>query len=141
MQTIVSVYRLFVMTDRIDSLTEPGNALNKPSAKAAFYVLHIVPEWIAAVILLGYNTRQVFGTGPWGDWRRKDETEEQRRKRIAKEARKGQGLSEHEPVGAYNNEGEDERVYMLSELRTGNTSAPPNGSSTKPMSLVGHFHR
>ncbi|KAF6763230.1 hypothetical protein DFP72DRAFT_1060403 [Ephemerocybe angulata] len=91
---IVGVYRLSVMHHRTPSLdsTLPGT-LNSPGAKASFYVLHIVPEYLAIAILLGFNTRKTFGTGAWGDWRGQDDTpkliakrKERQEKRAAKKA-------------------------------------------------------
>ncbi|KAK2467872.1 hypothetical protein APHAL10511_000167 [Amanita phalloides] len=81
----ITTYRLSVMYDWTDSLLATGpNTLNSSGAKAAFYVLHALPEWLASLILFCTNVRQVFGTGPFGDWRRADETEEQRAKREEK---------------------------------------------------------
>ncbi|KAF5328866.1 hypothetical protein D9619_011724 [Psilocybe cf. subviscida] len=87
--SIVGVYRLTVMRLRTDSLQVPG-PLSTAWAKTAFYVFHIVPEWLFILILFSVNTRRIFGTGPWGDYRGKDETEKQRQKREAKEAKRRQ---------------------------------------------------
>lgn len=51
--------------------TAPG-AQNCPGEKAAFYVLHVAPEFVATAILVSLNARRVFGTGPWGDLRVRD---------------------------------------------------------------------
>lgn len=77
------------------------SALDTTWAKTAFYVFHVLPEWLASLILFADNTRKTFGTGPFGDWRIRDETEKQRKKR---EAKKNQGrLSvEHEEVELQN---------------------------------------
>jgi hypothetical protein len=75
------------MGNRTTLLSAP-DALNTPRAKAAFYILHVLPEWLASVILFGYNIRKSFGTGLKGDWRSQDETEKQRVKRLEKEAKK-----------------------------------------------------
>ncbi|TCD60128.1 hypothetical protein EIP91_010690 [Steccherinum ochraceum] len=65
---IISVYRIVVMRLQTDSLTSmaPGS-LNSAGSKAAFYVLHIVSEWLAAATLLSINIREWFETGLWGD--------------------------------------------------------------------------
>ena len=42
--------------------------LNGHDAKALFYGLHLFPELIAAVLLLGVNVRVVYNTGLAGDW-------------------------------------------------------------------------
>ncbi|KAF9522656.1 hypothetical protein CPB83DRAFT_864127 [Crepidotus variabilis] len=85
--TIISVYRLIVMPLRVTSLSDPVRT-NTSSGKAAFYVFHVLPEWLSSVILFGAQTRKIFGTGPCGDVRSKDETEEQKMKRLDKEAKK-----------------------------------------------------
>ena len=72
---------------RIDSLRGP-NLLDSSSAKAAFYIFHILPEWLAICILFSENVRKTFGTGLFGDWRGKDETEAEKTKRLAKRAAK-----------------------------------------------------
>jgi hypothetical protein len=69
------------------SLTAPS-PLNTPRSKAAFYLFHVLPEWLACLILLGYNIRKTFGTGFLGDWRISDETEKQRVQRLAREAKR-----------------------------------------------------
>ncbi|RXW23523.1 hypothetical protein EST38_g2350 [Candolleomyces aberdarensis] len=90
--TVVAVYRLSVMWHESPALdsTVPGT-LNSPGAKASFYILHILPEWLASAILLGFNTRKSFGTGAFGDWRGVDDRPkdiERREKRKAKRAAK-----------------------------------------------------
>lgn len=89
---IVAAYRLSVMHYRTPSpeFTGPGS-LSSPGAKAAFYVLHILPEWLSVAILLCFNVRKIFGTGLAGDWRGVDETAKQiatRREREAKRVAK-----------------------------------------------------
>jgi hypothetical protein len=91
-QTVIAVYRLAIMWHRTPSLdsTEPGT-LNSPGAKASFYILHVLPEWIASAVLLGFNTRKIFATGAFGDWRGVDDRPkdiERREKRKAKRAAK-----------------------------------------------------
>jgi len=81
-QCVISIYRMSVMPTRISSLTERSR-LNTPGGKAAFYIFHVLPEWLATAILFSVNIRKIFGTGLFGDWRRKDETEEEKKKRIA----------------------------------------------------------
>ena len=92
-QATISIYRLAVMyhwTTR-DSIFATGpDTLNSPGAKAAFYILHAFPEWLASLVLFSTNVRMVFGTGMFGDWRRKDETAEQRAKREEKERQKSE---------------------------------------------------
>ena len=74
-----------------DSIFATGpDTLNSPGAKAAFYILHAFPEWLASLVLFSTNVRMVFGTGMFGDWRRKDETAEQRAKREEKERQKSE---------------------------------------------------
>ncbi len=51
--------------------TAPGS-LNSPQAKAAFYVFHAAPEYLAAAFLLTMDVRRVFATGLWGDRRFRD---------------------------------------------------------------------
>ncbi|KAJ2919926.1 hypothetical protein MD484_g434, partial [Candolleomyces efflorescens] len=97
--TVIAVYRLSIMWHRSPSLesTEPGT-LNSPGAKASFYILHVLPEWIASAVLLSFNTRKTFGTGAFGDWRGADDRPkdiERREKRKAKRAaKKAEKLSE-----------------------------------------------
>jgi len=85
----VCIYRLSVMHNRTDSITSMvPSALNSGSAKALFYVFHILPEWLCIVILFAFNMREVCGTGPFGDYRDADESEVQREERRKKEAEK-----------------------------------------------------
>ena len=51
--------------------TGPGS-LNEPSSEAAFYVLHVLPEFTAAALLVSINVRETFATGRWGDNKTKD---------------------------------------------------------------------
>jgi len=79
-------------------LTE--SKLNRPGEKAAFYIFHILPEWLAAVVLFVNNIRKTFGTGLAGDWRIKDETGREKEKRIAsEEKRKTKNFAEKENAG------------------------------------------
>jgi hypothetical protein len=84
---MIGTYRLSVMWIRTTSLTATSS-LDTPSAKALFYVFHILPEWLAVAILLGDNVRETFGTGLFGAWRLWDETEKERVKRLAREAKR-----------------------------------------------------
>jgi hypothetical protein len=74
------------MPTKVTSLTE--SKLNRPGEKAAFYIFHILPEWLATVVLLVDNIRKTFGTGLAGDWRFKDETGREKKKRIASEEKR-----------------------------------------------------
>jgi len=84
---IIGIYRLSVMWLNITSLNTPS-PLNTPRSKALFYIFHVLPEWLASVILFGYNIRKTFGTGLYGDWRLWDETEKERVKRLARVAKR-----------------------------------------------------
>jgi len=83
--SITSIYRLCVMWNTTTSLTStaPGSQ-NTPGEKAAFYIFHIVPEWISLLTLLSFNVRDVFGTGMFSD-RARDETEGEKETKKAKE--------------------------------------------------------
>lgn len=83
-QCIIAIYRMSVMPTRISSLTERSR-LNTPQGKAAFYIFHVLPEWLATVTLFSVNIRKTFGTGLAGDWHYRDETEKERKKRITSE--------------------------------------------------------
>ena len=71
------------MHHRIDSLRGP-NPLDSSSAKGLFYVFHILPEWLAVFVLFSENVRKTFGTGLFGDWKGRDETETEKKKRLEK---------------------------------------------------------
>jgi len=86
LQCIIAIYRLSVMPTRVTSLTE--SKLNRPGEKAAFYIFHVLPEWLATVVLFVDNVRMTFGTGLAGDWRQKDETGREKEKRIASEEKR-----------------------------------------------------
>ncbi|KAM6489531.1 hypothetical protein JOM56_015027 [Amanita muscaria] len=84
--SIIAIYRFSVMYNTTNSLFSVGhNSLNSAGAKACFYVFHVVPEWLATLLLFSTNVRQVFGTGPFGDWRKADETEKERNKRLERQ--------------------------------------------------------
>ncbi|KAH7099971.1 hypothetical protein BKA62DRAFT_620637, partial [Auriculariales sp. MPI-PUGE-AT-0066] len=96
---VVCIYRLVVMQYHIPELLYTGaGSQQSAGAKAAFYLLHCLPEWIGSALLVVPNTRQRFQTGPWGDWRnfdgqkgcaeaRKEATEKKRQKREEREAK------------------------------------------------------
>jgi len=83
---ITCTYRLSVMYHRTSSITStsPGS-LNTPSEKTIFYIFHILPEWLSAVVLLAFNVREEFGTGPCGDKRWRDETPQEKANRELNE--------------------------------------------------------
>ena len=83
---MIGVYRLSVMWITTTSLSVPS-PLNTPRSKAAFYIFHVLPEWLAILILFGNNVRKTFGTGFVGDRRLWDETEKEREERLKKEAK------------------------------------------------------
>lgn len=85
----MGVYRLIAMHYRTPSFDYRGpGSLNSSGAKAAFYIFHILPEWLAVAILLCFNTRKIFGTALWGDWRGEDDTAEVVEKRKAQKIRR-----------------------------------------------------
>ncbi|TFK20923.1 hypothetical protein FA15DRAFT_673034 [Coprinopsis marcescibilis] len=77
---IVPIYRLSVMGTTNGAGESPYSILaplNSPGSKAAFYILHITPEWITSAILLGLSIKKTFGTAAWGDTRYRDERPEE----------------------------------------------------------------
>ena len=62
-----------------------SGSYNSTGAKACFYTLHILPEWIAGCIMAALNVRETFGTGLHGDYRWRDETPEEKEKRKKKQ--------------------------------------------------------
>ena len=84
---MVGIYRLSVMRFETTLLSAPS-PLNTPSSKAAFYIFHVLPEWLASLIIFGSNIRKTFGTGFFGDKRLWDETETERTERLKKEAKR-----------------------------------------------------
>ncbi|KAF8213561.1 hypothetical protein K438DRAFT_1956934 [Mycena galopus ATCC 62051] len=93
--TIPPIYRLVVMrntTPNVAALTP--QALNTGSDKAAFYVVHLVPEWIAILLMSVFNVRDICQTGFMGDWRWRDETPTERAKRERKEREKARKKAE-----------------------------------------------
>lgn len=77
------------MPARVTSLNDPIS-LDTPGGKAAFYVCHVLPEWLATLTLFGSNIRKGFGTGLCGDYRYKDETESEKIKRHARKEKRKQ---------------------------------------------------
>ncbi|KAF7304460.1 hypothetical protein HMN09_00848200 [Mycena chlorophos] len=72
-----ALYRIIILvppskiqTPNVEALTHA--ALNTAGDKAEFYIFHILPEWLGAVVMASVNTREVCSTGAWGDWRSKD---------------------------------------------------------------------
>jgi len=78
---IVPIYRLTVLHYTIPTLNAlgssattlyPAGSLTSRPAKAVFYVLHALPELIAACMIQSVNLRKKLNTGPFGDWRASD---------------------------------------------------------------------
>ena len=65
-----------------------SSPLNTPRSKADFYIFHVLPEWLASLIIFGNNIRKTFGTGFFGDTRLWDETERERAERLKREAKR-----------------------------------------------------
>lgn len=96
----IAVYRLSVMYHTTTSWTSTGpGTLNSSGAKAAFYIFHVLPEWLASVALFSTSVRKAFGTGLAGDWRFRDETPAERQTRLEKEAKKAE--KKKETMGSY----------------------------------------
>lgn len=83
---MVAVYRLVVMRNKTTSL-EALMSLNESNAKAAFYIFHMLLEWLSALIFLAADVRKTFCTGPIGDTRMRDMTLKQHDKWAAKQAK------------------------------------------------------
>lgn len=98
---------MYETTTTYDS-TEVGAHNDKP-AKAAFYMLHIWPEWVVAFVLCSINVREAFQTGLYGDphWRDETPLERDRRRKKEKE-RQGRGA---------------DLIYMLGTSRFDNGKA------------------
>ncbi|OCH93094.1 hypothetical protein OBBRIDRAFT_790560 [Obba rivulosa] len=65
---IIAVYRLVVMRFQTTALlSDAPGSLNSASSKTSFYVLHVLPEWIATLLLVSINVREWYGTGLKGD--------------------------------------------------------------------------
>ncbi|KAF9447952.1 hypothetical protein P691DRAFT_801514 [Macrolepiota fuliginosa MF-IS2] len=84
---IIAVYRLSVMQNTTESLQSTASgSLNSVGDKAAFYIFHILPEWLSSALLFVFNTRRIFSTGFIGDWRLADEGPKEKERRLKKEA-------------------------------------------------------
>ncbi|OCH92707.1 hypothetical protein OBBRIDRAFT_886068 [Obba rivulosa] len=68
MLIIIAIYRLVVMRFQTTSLlsSAPGS-LNSTASKTSFYVLHVLPEWFATLLMVSINVREWYGTGLKGD--------------------------------------------------------------------------
>ncbi|KAF8740318.1 hypothetical protein RHS02_04515, partial [Rhizoctonia solani] len=75
----VPIYRLCVIHIRTINVFEPLST----SARAVFYIIHLVPEWLCVSVLLSTNVRERFRTGRWGDY---EMSETPRDKRLEKSA-------------------------------------------------------
>ncbi|KXN90856.1 hypothetical protein AN958_03510, partial [Leucoagaricus sp. SymC.cos] len=88
LMVIIAIYRLCLMHNTMDSIQSTGpGSFSTPKDKALFYVFHILPEWISTALLLVLNTKRIFSTGFAGDWRWRDETPEEKEKRLKGEAK------------------------------------------------------
>ncbi|KAJ7275489.1 hypothetical protein B0H12DRAFT_1066331 [Mycena haematopus] len=89
--TIPPLYRLVVMHSTTQNISAPDHqAQNTQSDKAAFYVLHLLPEFIVVSILSFSNIRDICQIGFEGDERWRDETPKEREARERKEREKVQ---------------------------------------------------
>lgn len=69
-------------------------SLNSRTANTSFYFLHVLPEWLATALMVTFNIRRMFGSGPFGDWRYRDETTKGRQKREKREAKRAERRKE-----------------------------------------------
>ncbi|EJD46153.1 hypothetical protein AURDEDRAFT_184470 [Auricularia subglabra TFB-10046 SS5] len=76
--TIMIIYRFIVMRNHISNLlyTGPGS-LTSTTAKALFYVLHSLPEWIATASVVIPDTQTAFGAKPVWPGRKKQQLDAQ----------------------------------------------------------------
>nr|GAT43636.1 predicted protein [Mycena chlorophos] len=80
-----SIYRLCALRQTTPDVTALTHAAhNTASDKAAFYIIHVLPEWLVVVLLSVFNAREICNLGLKGDFRLKDETPEKREMRWAK---------------------------------------------------------
>ncbi|KAJ7356896.1 hypothetical protein DFH08DRAFT_468177 [Mycena albidolilacea] len=87
--TIPPTYRLVVMRHTTPDVHALGHqALNTGADKAAFYIVHMVPEWAVLLLMSVVNVRDICQTGLKGDTRWWDETPKERAKRERKEREK-----------------------------------------------------
>ncbi|KAF8606194.1 hypothetical protein BDV93DRAFT_542926 [Ceratobasidium sp. AG-I] len=80
----VPIYRLCVLHIRTDDVFDPIPSL----ARAAFYVVHLLPEWLCVCVLLGTNVSSRFNTGRWGDY---ELTDRSRNKSLGRAQRESKG--------------------------------------------------
>lgn len=101
------------MYNTTDSLTStaPGSQ-NALSEKAAFYIIHILPEWIAVLLFLSFNVRDVFGTGMFARDKWRDESPKEREAREIEEFQQAQRKTE-EKIGI-----QDEDFGMFSRAKS-----------------------
>jgi hypothetical protein len=67
----------------------PGHqALNTKADKVAFYIVHLLPEFIVAFLFCAFNVKDICNTGFKGDGRWWDETPKERERRERKEQEK-----------------------------------------------------
>ncbi|KAJ7823581.1 hypothetical protein B0H14DRAFT_1309518 [Mycena olivaceomarginata] len=87
--TIPPIYRLVVMHHTTPDIHAPGHqALNTKADKVAFYVVHLLPEFIVAFLFCAFNVKDICNTGFMGDGRWWDETPKERERRERKEQEK-----------------------------------------------------
>ncbi|KXN90831.1 hypothetical protein AN958_03485 [Leucoagaricus sp. SymC.cos] len=94
---VPAIYRFTVVAQKTTVYWAYENsAQNDVKDKALFYIINVMPEWLAVFILLRINVREVFQTGIEGDSRRRDETPAEKEKRLLREKEKelknGNGL-------------------------------------------------
>ncbi|KAJ7770892.1 hypothetical protein DFH07DRAFT_258910 [Mycena maculata] len=84
--TIPPIYRLVVMRSTTPNIADADHQpLNTLSDKAAFYVLHVLPEWTVVAMLCMFNVRDICHTGLKGDEGWRDESPKERAKREKKD--------------------------------------------------------
>ncbi|KAJ7102380.1 hypothetical protein B0H15DRAFT_328601 [Mycena belliarum] len=96
---IPPVYRLAVLHNTTPDLAAPAaRALNTSGAKAAFYVLHVLPEWVVVALAGACNVREICALGLVGEryqkWRDETPQERARREIKAREREKMRGAAE-----------------------------------------------
>ncbi|KAG8967685.1 hypothetical protein FRB90_010866, partial [Tulasnella sp. 427] len=64
---LVALY-LSLLIVPIYRLTQYPSFSSSTRSKTLFYVFHLTPELLVSATLVSLNTRQVFQTGPWGDY-------------------------------------------------------------------------
>ncbi|KAG8694744.1 hypothetical protein FRC08_008289 [Ceratobasidium sp. 394] len=78
----VPIYRLCVLHIRTGNVFEPLSS----SARAVFYIIHLLPEWLCVCVLLGTNVRARFNTGRWGDYELTDHARDKRLEKAKQNA-------------------------------------------------------